>query len=132
MRASSASIKLGYRKKSELLSPSKRKTKPQEYEKRQCTFPNSLKKPLRLRSHLRQTHRITDKATIDHYVEESVVLPDIELVESKSESHSSLSSFLSDDENDIFRQMVDRENVDNEKLFDQESEMEDLDWLAEA
>lgn len=119
MRASSARINFGYRKKRKLLSLSKRKTKPREYERRQCTFPNCLKEPLRLRNHLRQTHRITDKATIDHYVEQSVVLLDDELVES-------------DDENDIIKQMTDRENVASERFFDQESETGDLDWLVEA
>ena len=132
MRASSARINFGYRKKRKLLSPSKRKTKPRKYERRQCTFPNCLKEPLRLRNRLRQTHRITDKATIDHYVEQSVVLLDDELVESESESHSSLLSFLSDDENDIIKQMTDRENVASERFFDQESETGDLDWLVEA
>ena len=90
-----------------------------QFERLQCTFPNCLKQPLRLRSHLRQTHRITDKATIDLYFEQSVVLLDNKLVESESESHSSLPSFLSDDENDIIRQMTNRESVANEIFFDQ-------------
>ena len=115
MRASLSRINLGYRKKRELLSPSKRKTKPQEYERRQCTFQNCLKEPLRLRSHLRQTHRITDKATIDQYVEQSFVLLDNELAESESGSRSSLSSFLSDDKKDIIRQMADQGSVANER-----------------
>ena len=103
-----------------------------QFERLQCTFPNCLKQPLRLRSHLRQTHRITDKATIDLYFEQSVVLLDNKLVESESESHSSLPSFLSDDENDIIRQMTKRESVANEIFFDQGSETGDLDWVAEA
>ena len=78
-----------------------------------------MKHPLRLRIHLRQTHRITDKATIDLYVEQSVVLLDNKLVESESESHSSLPSSVSDDENDIIRQMTNRERVANEIFFDQ-------------
>ena len=41
-------------------------------------------------------------------------------MEIESESQSSLSSFLSDDENDIFRQMADRENVPSEGFFDQD------------
>ena len=36
MSTSPARISLGYRKKRELLSPKKRKTKPREYERRQC------------------------------------------------------------------------------------------------
>ena len=81
-----------------------------------CASPkNCLKEPLRLRSHLRQTHRITDKATIDQYVEQSFVLLDNELAESESGSRSSLSSFLSDDKKDIIRQMEDQENVANER-----------------
>ena len=81
-----------------------------------------MNEPLRLRSHLRQTRRITDKATIDHYVEQSVILLDKELVESESESQLSLSSFSSDDENYFVRPMADRENVANQRFFDQESE----------
>ena len=89
-----------------------------------------MKDPLRLRNHLRQAHRITDKATIDHYVQQSVVLLDNELVERESESHSSSSSFLSDDENELIRQVTDRENIASERVFDQKSEAEDLDWSA--
>ena len=81
-----------------------------------------MNEPLRLRSHLRQTRRITDKATIDHYDEQSVILLDKELVESESSSQLSLSSFSSDDENYFVRQMTDRENIANQRFFDQESE----------
>ena len=88
-----------------------------------------MKDTLRLRNHLRQAHRITDKTTIDHYVQQSVVLLDNELVERESESHSSSSSFLSDDENDLIRQVTDRENIAS---VDQESEAGDLDWSAEV
>ena len=91
-----------------------------------------MKDPLRLRNHLRQAHRITDKATIDHYVQQSVVLLDNELVERESESHSSSSSFLSDDENDLIRQVADRENIASERFFDEESEAGDLDWSTEV
>ena len=91
-----------------------------------------MKDPLRLRNHLRQAHRITDKATIDHYVQQSVVLLDNELVERESESHSSSSSFLSDDENDLIRQVADRENIASERFFDKESEAGDLDWSTEV
>ena len=91
-----------------------------------------MKDPLCLRNHLRQAHRITDKATIDHYVQQSVVLLDNELVEKESESHSSSSSFLSDDENDLIRQVADRENIASERFFDEESEAGDLDWSTEV
>ena len=60
VRASSTRISFGYCKKRELLSPTKKNPKPREYERWQCTFPNCLKDPLRLRNHLRQAHRITD------------------------------------------------------------------------
>ena len=91
-----------------------------------------MKDTLRLRNHLGQVHRITDKTTIDHYVQQSVVLLDNELVERESESHSSSSSFLSDDENDLIRQVTYRENIASERFFDQESEAGDLDWSAEV
>ena len=89
-----------------------------------------MKDPSRLHNHLRQAHRITDKAIIDHYAQQSVVLLDKELVERESESHSSSSSFLSDDENELIRQVTDRENIASERVFDQKSEAEDLDWSA--
>ena len=91
-----------------------------------------MKDPLRLRNHLRQAHRITDKATIDHYVQQSVVLLDNELVEKESELHSSSSSFLSDDENDLIRQVADQENIASERFFDKESEAGNLDWSAKV
>ena len=91
-----------------------------------------MKDPLRLRNHLRQAHRITDKATIDHYVQQSVVLLDNELVEKESELHSSSSSFLSDDENDLIRQVADQENIASERFFDKESEAGNLYWSAEV
>ena len=39
---------------------------------------------------------------------------------------------LSDDENDLIRQVTNRENIASERFFEQESEAGDLDWSAEV
>ena len=46
------------------------------------------------------------------------MLLDNELVEKESELHLSSSSFLSDDENDLIRQVADQENIASERFFD--------------
>ena len=52
-KASGARSFMGGNKKRKLLSPSKRKTKPRVYKRRQCTFPGCFKEPWRLQNHLR-------------------------------------------------------------------------------
>ena len=39
---------------------------------------------------------------------------------------------MGDDENNLIRQVTDRENIASERFFDQESETGDLDWPAEV
>ena len=125
-KASGARIFMSGNKKRKLLSPSKRKTKPQVYKRRQCTFPGCFKEPLRLQNHLRQTHKITEKAELDQLMRQSSTDRG-KLFRKQFESSSGSET---EDEESLIKRVGSEEFGKDNNMFEEDSDGK-LDWLAE-
>ena len=132
MRSSSVRLNFRLRKQRQQLSPSKRKSKARVYNTRwQCSYPGCIKEVLRLRNHLRQTHRIKDGEAIDEYVKISERVPETR-VHGENSASSEESEFSSSDFEVEERLITETayERMRNSETFGAIDSDSDEDWLA--
>ena len=133
-KATSARTNFGLNKKRQILSPSKRKTKARVYNSRfQCPFVGCMKEVLKIRNHLRQQHKVTDKKELDSYVAEANEIPmfldgEVRLKEG-ADLDTSFSDYSSEDETELVKSMGREAMAKSERFGDIDSDG-DQDWLA--
>ena len=132
MRPSSVRLNFRLRKQRQQLSPSQRKTKARVCNTRwQCSYPGCIKEVLRLRNHLRQTHKIKDGEAIDEYVKLSERVPE-NRVHNENSASSEESEFSSSDFEEEERLITETafEKMRNCETFGAIDSDSDEDWLA--